>query len=320
MSLFYQSEIVRLIPSGNPNGVIFPNVQSVSTAFQINRRESLRLGRFAPTPYRQSDQDPLINVNVDFIPTGSNIFASLGLMGSNSVLDNLVSGNNKLNDMKIQVRELIGGGAAVGTINLRSGALTNYTFQATVGQTPKTTVALEFTDIGMDAATAVVPPTIDDAYPTLRSQDIDITLPTGIFGVNSLYPQNFTFTLPLNRTQVNRIGQRKPVSREIASPCIATFQIQAIVDTFASTQNVSGASLFNLTCGAPINGSITVNVKRPTCTGEATQSLVLYTMRNPYLDSVNFSNSVGGYTTVDLQFSIPVTFDNVATESNVTMS
>lgn len=320
MSTFYQSEIVRLIPSGNPNGVIVPNVQSVSTAFQIQRRESLRLGRFAPLPYRMSEQDPLINVSLDFIPTGNNIFQTLGLMGPVSCLDFLVSGSNKLNDMKIQIRELVGGGGAVGTINLRSGALTNYSFQATVGQAPKTTVALEFVDIGMDAVTAVVPPTIDDGYPTLRSQDIDITLPTGVFGITTMYPQNFTFSLPLGRTQINKIGRRTPVSREISSPVIASFQIQAIVDTFASTPNVSGNSLFNLTCGAPINGNILVNVKTPTCTGDATQRLVLYTMRNPYLDSVNFSNSVGGYTTVDLSFTVPVTFDNVATESNVTMS
>lgn len=320
MALFYQSEIVRLIPSGNQNGVIFPNVQSVSTAFQVTRKESMRLGRFAPTPYRQSEQDPLINVNIDFIPTGNNIFASLGLLGANSVLDGLVSGNYKLNDLKIQVREMIGGGASVGTINLRSGALTNYSFQAQVGQTPKTSVSMEFLDIGMDAVTAIVPPSIDDAYPTLRSQDIDIILPSGIFGVTSIYPQNFTFTLPLNRTQVNKIGQRKPVSREVSSPCIATFQIQGIVDSFASTQNISGNSLFNLTCGAPLSGVISINVKRPTCTGESTQSLVSYSLRYPYLDSVNFSNSVGGYTTVDLQFSIPVTFDNISGESNVSMS
>ena len=320
MPLFYQSEIVRLIPSGNPNGVIFPNVQSVSTAFQVSRKESMRLGRFSPTPYRQSEQDPLINVSIDFIPTGGNIFASLGLLGQNSVLDGLVSGNYKFNDLKVQVREMIGGGASVGTINLRSGALTNYSFQATVGQTPKTSVSLEFLDIGMDAITAVVPPTVDDAFPTLRSQDIDVILPSGIFGVGSIYPQNFTFTLPLARTQVNKIGQRKPVSREISSPCIATFQIQGIIDSFASTQNVSGNSLFNLTCGAPMDGEISINVKRPTCTGEATQKLVSYLMRNPYLDSVNFSNSVGGYTTVDLQFSIPVTFDNISGESNVFMS
>jgi hypothetical protein len=320
MSAFYQSEIIKIYPSGNAAGVVVPNVQSCSTAFQIQRRESMRLGRFAPLPYRMAEQDPLINVQLDFIPSGSNIFGTLGLMGTNSVIDNIVSGNNKYQDMKIQVRELVGGGGSVGTINLRSGALTNYSFQATVGQPPKTTVSLEFLDIGMDAVTAVVPPTVDDAYPTLRSQDIDISLPTGVFGVTTLHAQNFTFTLPLNRTQVNKIGQRKPVSRELASPCIATFQIQGIVDTFASTQNVSGNSLFSLTCGNFIDGNITVNVKRPTCTGEATQSMVLYTMRKPYLDNVSFSNSVGGYTTVDLQFSIPVTFDNVAGESNVTMS
>lgn len=317
MSAFYQSETVKIIPSGNPAGVVVPNVQSISTAFQIQRRESIRLGRFAPTPYRMAEQDPLVNVNIDFIPTGSNILSTLGLMATDSIVGNLASGNNKFNDMSIQIRELVGGGASVGTINLRSGVLTNYSFQASVGQTPKTTVSLEFLDIGMDAVTAVVPPNIDDNYPTLRSQDIDITLPTGIFGVNSIYPQNFSFTLPLGRTPINRIGRRKPVSRELSSPIISTFQIQAIVDTFASTTNVSGNSLFSLSCGSPIAGNIIVNVKRPTCTGDATQSLVQYTIRNPYLDNVSFSNSVGGYTTVDLTFTCPVTPDNLSTESNV---
>lgn len=320
MSTFYQSEIVKLIPSGNPSGVLFPNVQSVSTAFSIQRRESMRLGRFAPTPYRMSEQDPLINVSIDFLPTGNNIFAALGLLGANSVIDNLVSGSNKWNDMSIQVRELVGGGTSVGTFNLRSGVLTNYSFQASVGQSPKTTIALEFLDIGMDAVTAVVPPTIDDGYPTLRSQDIDITLPTGVFGVTALHPQSFSFSLPLGRTQVNRIGRRKPVSREISAPILATFQIQGIVDQFASTANVSGNSMFNLTCGAPIQGSIVVNVKSPTCSGDSSQSLVQYTLRKPYLDNVSFSNSVGGYTSVDLTFTCPVTFENISTESNVSMA
>ncbi len=319
MSAFYQSEIVKLIPSGNPAGVVIPNVQSISTAFQVQRRETMRLGRFAPTPYRMSEQDPLINVNIDFVPTGNDIFATLGLMATDSVIGNLTSGI-KYNDMSVQVRELVGGGSSVGTINLRTGVLTNYSFQASVGQAPKNTMTLEFLDIGMDAVTAVVPPTIDDGHPTLRSQDIDITLPTGIFGVNALYPQNFSFSLPLPRTPINRIGRRKPVSRELSSPIISTFQIQAIVDQFASTPNVSGNSLFSLTCGSSINGTITVNVKRPTCTGDSTQSLVQYNIRNPYLDNVSFSNSVGGYTTVDLTFTCPVTPDNLSTESNVFLS
>jgi len=320
MSAFYQSEIIKLIPSGNPAGDVIPNVQSISTAFQVQRRESLRLGRFAPTPYRQADQDPLINVNIDFIPTGSNTFRTLGLMGTGSMIDDLITGSNKWNDLKVQVRELVGGGGSVGTINLRSGVLTNYTFQASVGQTPRTSLSLEFLDIGMDAVTAVVPPTVDDGYPTLRPQDIDLTLPSGLFGVSSVYPQNFTFTLPLSRIQINRIGQRKPVSREVQSPVMASFQISAIVDQFASTPNTSGNSLYNLTCGAPLTGDIGVLIKVPTCTGESTQTLVRYTLRKPYLDSVNFSNSVGGYTTVDMQFTCPVTNENILSESNVVMS
>ena len=320
MGAFYQSEIVKLIPSGNASGVLVPNVQSVSTAFQVQRVDTMRLGRFAPTPYRQANQDPLINVNLDFIPTGSDIFSTLGLLGSNSAVEMISSGTQRVNDMRIQIRELVGGGGAVGTFNLKSGVLTNFAFSANVGQTPRTTISLEFLDIAMDATTAVVPPNIDDGYPTLRPQDIDISLPSGIFGIGSVYPQSFTMTLPLNRTPIFKLGSRKPVSRGLTSPIMASFQVQATIDTFASTSATSGFSMFNLTCGAPLDGDIVVNVKRPTCTGESSQSLVKYTLRKPYLDNVNYSNSVGGYTSVDMQFTIPVTPDNIATESNLVIS
>ncbi len=320
MSSFYQSELVRILPSGDPNGVYVPNVQSISTAFQIQRTDTMRLGRFAPMPYRHANQDPLVNVNMEFIPTGSNILATLGLMGTNSVVDNLVSGSQKYNNMKIQVRELVGGGSTVGTINLLSGVLTNYSFQATVGQTPKTSVALEFLDMGIDASTAVVPPTVDDAYPILRPQDITITLPTSLFGLNTVYPQSFNLSIPFGRTAINRIGSRKPVSRELSSPIMATFQVDAIIDSFASTTFVSGNNFFGLTCGAPLSSNLTVAVKQPNCTGESSVTLATYTFRKPYFDNFSVSNSVGGYTSVSLQFSCPVTMDNVAAESNVTIS
>jgi len=322
MSLFYQSEIVKIYVSGQPLGEVFPNVQSVSTAFTVQRVDNMRLGRFAPMPYRQSNQDPVVTMNLDFIPTGNNIFRSLGLLGTGSAIDNLATGVNRIYDFKIQVREMVGGGSAVGTFNLRSGVLTNYSFQAAVGQTPRSSIAIEFLDLGMDAVTSVTPPQIDDGYPTLRPQDMQLTLPSGLFGVRTVYPQSFTMTLPLPRANVLKLGQRKAVSRELQSPIVASFQLQAIIETFDSTSDVNGSSaqMFGLTCGRFLESDLVVDIKTPTCTGGASSTMLKYTLRKPYLDSVNFSNAVGGYTSVEMQFTVPVTMENNLNESNLVIS
>lgn len=319
MPAFYQSEIVRIIPSGSEFGYIIPNVQSVNTSFQIQRRDTMKLGRFAPIKHRQAEQDPLVNVSLEFIPTGSDIYNTLGLMGTGSMIENLMTGIAKWNDAKIQIRELVGGGTSVGTINLRTGVITNYSFNASVGQTPKTSLSMEFLDIGVDASTQIIPPSIDDGNPILRPQDISVDFPTGIFGVSNIYIQSFSFSLPLGRLQVNEIGNGKPVSRELSSPVIASIQIQAIIENFQSTSNISGSSMYNLTCGTPLNDNLVITVKVPSCTGESTETLVGYTVRYPYLDSISIGNSIGGYTSTELQLSCPLTNQNNLNESNVVM-
>lgn len=322
MGAFYQSEIVRLFPSGNVAGQLVTNVQSVATAIQYQRNDTMRLGRFAPGPRRQTNQDPVVNVTIEYIPTGSDVVRTLGLMGTGSALDNLFTGNSRLQDMKIQVREMVGGGGSVGTFNLRSGVLTNYAFQAAVGQTPRATFAFEFLDMGLDASTAVVPPSIDEDYPTVRPQDIDLTIPTGIIGIGSVYPQAFSITLPLGRTSINKIGSRKAIIRDVAAPVLASFQIQAIIETFQSTNGVSGnsAEMFGIACGKRIEGDIVVVLKQPSCTGVSSTALNTFTLKKPYLDSISYSNSVGGYTSVDMQLSIPVTPQIVSGESNLVIS
>ena len=322
MGAFYQSEIIRFYPSGNISGQIIPNVQTVSTAFQVQRVDTLRLGRFAPMPRRQSNQDPVVNFTMEFIPTGSDVTRVLGLMGTGSALDGLFTGASRICDAKVQVRELVGAGTSVGTFNLRSGVLTNYGFQAAVGQTPRATCSFEFLDIGMDATTAIVPPSVDNSLPVMRPQDIDLVLPTGLFGIGSVYAQAFSITLPLARTNVTKIGSRKAILRDVAAPVFATFQIQAVIETLASTNGTSGNSsqMFSLTCGKSFDDNISVVIKQPSCTGESSTILNTYTLRKPYLDNISFSNSVGGFTSVDMQFTIPVTPENNLNESNLVIS
>lgn len=339
MAVFYQSEIVSINPKGTGEGLgktYFPGVQSVSTSFNIGRQDVSRLGRFSPLPNRQATQDPTINFSIEYVPTGADIENSLGLLGTTSAIDFLVSGDSDYHmvDSKIEISELVGQGNSNATINLISGVITSYSFQASVGEIPRTSINIEFLDLGVDAETEVVRPVFDDLSPTLRPQDIRATFPTGILGLpndiiqEGVHLQSFSLSLPLSRVPLIRIGERKPFSRELQSPVIATFQMNALVSDFRSTLATNGGlapsgnslEMQRLTCGEFFNEDIVVDIFQPNCENSTDTKLISYIFKKPYLDDYNISNSVGGYTSIDLQFSIPVSFDNPSTESNFIIS
>jgi hypothetical protein len=336
MSVFYQSEVVSIDPQGAGIPPIYiPSVQSVSTSTSVARQDVGRMGRFSPSKYRQAPLDPLINFNVEFVPTGYDVEEALGLLGTTSVVDNLVSGDSNYHmvDGKVEISEMVGGGANYGTINMISGVVTNYSFQSSVGDQPRTSFTVEFLDWGFDADTAVVRPTIQEDFLPLRSRDIQLTLPDGIIGLdtttNSPHVQSFSVNVPLPRTPLVRMGDRKPFSRELQSPIIATFQLSALVNNFENTTAYDGVTpapsgdtlqQIELVCGTYLNGNIDVDIYQPTCTGNQDFLLMRHHISNPYLDDISYSNSVGGYTTVEMTFSAPVSFDNSTDESNYKIS
>lgn len=320
MSLFYQSENIQIIPSGE-QPLDIPNVQSYSTSFTVQRQDVSRLGRFAPKKHRQSNQDPIVSLNVEFIPTGKNVEEYLGLTGPNSVVDYLVSGQygKKIVDYKIQAKDLFGDSDLKGTIYLNSGVVNNYSFQASVGQTPRTSFSVECLDMAVDTDSTIIPQSFVDDYPALRSQDIEIILPTGVIGVKTIHPQSISLSIPLQRTQVFRIGDSKAYVRNLQAPIIAQFQVNAIVESFENTNPKSGNSIEfgSLACGGWLEDNIEINVKNPSCGNNTSGYMIRYLASKPYIDSFSMSNSVGGYTAVDLQFSVPVTFERGSGDTNL---
>ena len=322
MSVFYQSEIVQIIPTGaGVPSTYLPTVQSAGISFNVPRQDIQRLGRFAPMPYRPAAQWPTFSLNVEFVPTGSDVENALGLTGPNSVIDNLSSGNfgYKQADYKVQVRDLYGDTSNKGTFNLRSGVITNYSFQASVGQIPRTSFSVEALDIGFDANSPVLPPTTSDDRPVLRPQDIETHIPTGVIGLNEVHLQSFSISIPLQRTPLLKIGEAKPFSRELQAPVIAQIQMNALLESISSTSSPSGdaAQISSLTCGSWLEDDITVRIKIPSCDGSYVGDMITYYISRPYLDNYNISNSVGGYTSVDLQFSVPLSFERASGEGNL---
>jgi len=324
-TLYYQSEVVQIQPTGaNPTAYI-PMLQSAGISFNVNRTTNSSLGKFGPSKYRQANQWPVVNFNVEYIPTGSNVEEALGLMGPNSVVDHLVlgAGGYMMNDYRMQIKDLDSNGAngERGTYNLKSGVLTNYSFQAAVGQTPKASFSIECLDMGFDADEVFYEPPVDEDLAILRPQDMDVTLPTGIVGVGDAHLQSFNITIPLSRKSAYKIGSAKPVRRDVNSPVIATIQMNALLEEVSSSENVNGDSLDfkQLVQGKPMDDDIIIKAKVPTQDGSDGGDIITYSVSSPYLDNYNISNSVGGYTSVDLQFSVPVTFERGSGDGNLTI-
>lgn len=329
-SLFFQSEIVTILPSGSVSGqVVIPTLQSVGLDINVQRNDVSRLGRFAPMPFRQAYQFPIIPVQLEYIPTGTNVETALGLMGANSVLDNLVVNSQYGHStIKIQGREMIyndGNGDNYFNFTVTSGVLTNYSFQASVGQTPRVSISLEGVDIGA-TIDSFSPPTPSDQNPTLRPNDISISFPTGIFIADEFYEQSVSLTIPLQRTNLYKLGDQKPFSRKIQAPIIANAQITAIASSFKATTSIENSDeMKNLVCGKRIDGDMLIKVYSPVCTGNYTSEIVNFVIKKPYIDSINIGNSVGNYTTITMNFSIPISpvgnnYGYTADESNLIIS
>lgn len=334
MSVYYQSAILEILPSGEETDLVrVPALQSSNVSFNVDRVNVNRLGRFAPMPYRPTTQFPTVNLQSEFIPTGSDVEEALGLLGSSSVLDNLLvpQGQYKTSTFRMRMRESVAVGQEENpaTMLMESGVITNYSFQASVGQLPRTTFSIEGTDVTVNTGNFSLP-TPDDNHPVLRPQDIDVPQLTGVFGVNEGFIQNFNISIPLPRTPIYTVGQKKPVARELQSPIIATVQMNAILSSF---ENTSASGEFNsdnmnkLSCGQFMQEDMDFIIYQPNCDAaqEKTVEILRFKVKKPYVDNVNYSNTVGGYTTVDVQFSVPISpvgdgFSYTSGESNIIIS
>ncbi len=321
-SLFYQSETVQINPTGDKPTAYIPLLQSARVSFAANRATTTRLNTFAPAKYRQANRWPSVSFSLDYIPTGTNVEEAIGLTGPNSVIDHLISGGGgyEIVDCKMQVKDLQAEGFGNrGTYNLRSGVLTNYSFQASVGSPPRTSLSINCLDIGFDSQDFYNPPPSDDDLPIFRPEDIEVSLPTGVIGVKSAMLQSFNLSIPLSRVSAFKLGSSKPKYRQLQSPVVAQVNMTALLEEMANTNRVSGDSsqIEDMVEGKWLEDDIVVRVKIPTTDGSASENAITYYMSRPYLESCNFSNSVGGFTSANLQFSVPVTFERTSGEGNL---
>lgn len=310
-NVFYQSDILRIYPYGLPStsGELLETAQSIQVSNSYQRQNVQRLGKFGLNKYRPAAQAPSVIMNVDYIPTGMNIFRAMGLMGDASICDNLISGPYKFTNVNLQQRNIYGSQAQT-TFSFSSGVLTNFDYNIAVGETPTARFSYEFLSYAQDTSTPVVQPNYVERFPIITSKDIQISSLTGIIGIREFHLQSFSISVPFQRNYQYRIGEVYPFSREANAPIVAQVQIQGLAGMYndlASGYNVQTQRQLR---GDYLNEDITVTLYRPTISGEDIASIGSIVVGKPYVDDISWGSQVGSNTNVSINMVVPITFEH----------
>lgn len=216
-----------------------------------------------------------------------------------------------------------------GVIGIGNAYITSYTVNAAVGDIPTADVELEALNLrvyGQIQNTAS-----GNELPSIRVSDGQIipfvsgrfNLPpansiTGLTIPNALLPgditfnpsgalgfvdgdlkvQDFTLTVDLPRTPLNRLGSRFAFSREIDFPITSTLEVNAEVGDLES------GNLVDLLCTNP-NRDFTITMRAPACGGTGAAALT-YLFRGAKLTSQSFSSSIGDNATMTATYEVQV--------------
>ena len=135
---------------------------------------------------------------------------------------------------------------------------------------------------------------------TLRPGDVSFSLDYAALGASTTdwKVQSVNLAIPFNREDLNQLGSRFAIAREITPPINATMSVNAIVGDFVT------GSIYDLFTNCGSNGYNGQLAFRNPC--DTTQNVAAYIMKGMTLSSHEYTSSVGGNQTVTMNFIIPV--------------
>jgi hypothetical protein len=225
-------------------------------------------------------------------------------------------------------------------ISLGNGYLSDYSIEASVGSIPTVSSTVELFNAKSDKGTTGVGTpgvTLDDGKPienvqfslghpssmrgddqgqspstgdvgatALRPGDISLEIPeslsifSDVSGAGSVHIQNFSLSLPLSRSPIDRLGTRFAFSRVVDFPVVASLSVSALVSEIG-TGNL--ASIIDNCDEHDVKIKMKAN---KTCgVGDATDSLVI-DFKGARIDSESISSDIGSNKSVDLTFTTQI--------------
>ena len=219
------------------------------------------------------------------------------------------------------------------TIGLGNGFLTNYSVNAAVGDFPTVSSTLECLNMNFTAGNSGNAPGVTSAgavagglfglpqtatnpnsenalgrVSALRHGDITLTLTKttgtaygGTDVTTAAAIQNFSITMGLNRTPLQKLGSKYAFSREIDFPVTVSFSVNALVQDL-TTGNLVDVINNDATYDAVVVLAAPANAN----TNFAVNEGVGYVLKRLSLDSQEISSSIGANKSVTLNFSTQV--------------
>ena len=224
-------------------------------------------------------------------------------------------------------------------IGIGNAYLTDYSVEFAVGSIPTATVSFEAANIrgsNISGTNSGVNPAINTENGTALNTAVQLPAPTsetnivsalrpgdvtvsfgsfggsGILGqlggADGIHLQSASLSIPLSRSQIQRLGSKFAYARNVDFPVNATISLNGVQNEIGS------GSLMELLDSNP-KTDITITVNRPGTTAPA----VSYIVRRAQLDSSSVSSSIGSNKTADFTFSAQIGGVN-DTDDGITMS
>lgn len=140
----------------------------------------------------------------------------------------------------------------------------------------------------------------------LRPGDIVLSLPVneGFTNLDSAtdkaHIQNFSFSIPLTRDVLQRLGNTFGFARVLQVPLNMEVTMNAVVNELQSND------IFDQLCGSPGKKDFTVTLNQCADIGGSITPVISYFIRGAILTSESYSLDIGGNQTVDLTYSVQI--------------
>jgi hypothetical protein len=297
-------------------------IQSFNLDFSTSLEDVNELGQQGPIS-RESLNPTQVNFGFNYLVRNLRNESGMGMstLGSVPIFSDLITGLIKERNYYImeatnnQEVDLITGDCSV--LSVGNCIPASYSVEGSVGQFPTASVSFQalnarfsttkinfdspavIPDSGIDVGLFVHLPSattgIVGQLAVLKPGDIVVNINSAGVGVNNLLAQSYNISADLNLEQQQSLNSAFG-TREITPPFNATASFEFIRKDLG-TGNVNA-----LRC---LNGpyTVTVTLRRPSCTSTPGSTQVLYTLKNAVLESQSFSSSIGPASPVSMTFT-----------------
>ena len=282
--IIYQSQAVRI------NGVTVNGVQSASYGLDLAREDVTQYGQLGAVD-RVILEAPTSNLECSYYASG------LALADTQTMLSGSITGGQFPLLVALSAEGADYNSGSERSVSIKSGYLTSFSAEASVGAIPTNSMSFEGLDItyGSDAVSA---PAALTSFPL--QQDVSLTLGTE-YALFSTHAQSASFSYELGVEPLQQLGGALAYARVPSYPANATITVDGLAvsgDLAAAISDINNIQQRGSTATAAGFAEI-ANLK-------LTVANYNYELLNATLDSVAFDSSIGDNATCSATFSCSI--------------